>query len=100
MWSGLCPHRSMYIQCRVCNGGSICVHGNIKELCDVCSYFEICKRERRKMWFRKNSLKQCHVYYTICSALEKALPHPVSKLIPKNERWNTIQEHIRNLSKE
>ena len=93
----LCPHGFGYVHCTICNGGPICIHGDIKELCESCKYLEICEHNRRKMrctLCRKSELKQCHVYYTVCSALEKVLPPPVSRLIPKNERWNTIQEHI------
>ena len=101
-----CPHGLNLIRCTVCNGGPICIHGDLRELCNTCGYFEICEHNRRKVRChvcRKSGLKQSPLYYKVCSVLEKvsrhALPHQLSKLIPKNERWNTIQEHIHSLSK-
>ena len=98
----MCPHGIDIVQCKVCNGHLICVHGDIRDMCEVCVYSEICEHNRKKQrctLCRKSGLKQCHVYYTICSALEKVLPLPVSKLIPKNERWNIIQGRIASLSR-
>ena len=103
MHSLVCPHRVSYVQCRDCNCNAICIHGYIRDMCEVCLYSELCVHNRKKQrctLCQKTGLKQCHVFYTICSALEKALPLPMSKLIPKNERWNTTQEHIASLSRD
>ena len=81
-----CPHGVWIVQCKTCNSGPMCIHGDIKDICKTCNE-------------RKSGLKQSPLYYKVCSALEKTLPHPLSKLIPKNERWNTTQEHIHSLSK-
>ena len=81
-----CPHDVWIIECKTCNSGPICIHGDIKDMCKNCN--EI-----------KSDLKQSLLYNKVCSALEKTLPHPLSKLIPKNERQNTTQGHIHSLSK-
>src|SRR6056300_214717 len=102
MISYTCPHGFWNVQCRDCNSGGLCVHGNLRELCDTCTIYEICDHNRRKMrcsFCRKSQLKQCHVYYKVCSALANTLPPQLSKLMPKNERLNTTQGRIHNLSK-
>ena len=32
-----CPHNKYIVTCEVCNGGEICIHGNIRSLCHICS---------------------------------------------------------------
>ena len=76
-----CPHGVWIVKCKICNGGPMCIHGDIKDICKTCD-------ERKS-----------NVYSKVCSVLKKTLPPLLSKLIPKNERWNITQEHIRNLSK-
>ena len=104
--SARCPHGIWRVQCKECNGGGVCIHGDLREICDMCLYSELCEHNKRKLGChvcRKSSLKQRSLYHTVCSALEKTLPHdlppPLSRLIPKKEKLNIIQEHIANLSK-
>ena len=98
-----CPHGVWHVQCKECNGGGICVHGNLRDLCETCENFEICVHDKRKVrcsLCRKSGLKHSTLYYKVCSALGKSLPPQLSRLLPRNERWNTIQERIHNLYKD
>ena len=49
MPSGGCPHGLAYLQCNECNGGPICIHGDIRDICITCKYSELCVHNKRLM---------------------------------------------------
>lgn len=44
----ICPHQKRLIQCSVCNGGGICIHGDIRSMCRKCVYSEKCEHRYSK----------------------------------------------------
>ena len=56
MHSLICPHRVSYVQCRDCNCNAICIHGYIRDMCEVCVYSELCAHIRKNSSRRRSSM--------------------------------------------